>query len=88
MGDLCREHLCERILQWVMGCEASYIPISLCFPPPCQPGTLTAYFPTLPLSLMPPLVTMLEPCISPHRPLHLAPSEHSATAISKAIGIL
>lgn len=49
----------------------------------CQPGTLTVYFQTQPLSLLPPLVTMLEPCISPRRPLHLATIEHSHQPLAK-----
>lgn len=58
MGGLCGGHLRVGTLRWVMGCEVSYFPISLCcfFSPPTfpfKPGTLTVYFPTPPPFLTP-----------------------------------
>lgn len=83
-------------LRWVMGCEVSYFPISLCcfFSPPTfpfKPGTLTVYFPTPPPFLTPATLsyyagTMYLASPPPH--LHLATIEHSAPAISEAIGKL
>lgn len=57
MEGLFSEHMGARMLHCVMGRQASYIPISLCFPP-CHPWTLTAYFPSRLLFLLPPLVTL------------------------------
>ncbi len=66
-----------------MNCEASYIPFSLCFFP-WSAGLFTNPNPPL----LPLVVIILEPCISPHWPLHLDTIEHSSLTISEAFGTL
>lgn len=77
--------VCKNIV--INNGEASYTPLSLLFFS-SQPGILAFSFPKLPILFMPLLVTILEPCILPHQPLHLPTIEHSSLAISEAIGIL